>query len=202
MRWRITTSPTKVSGSRRCTSTGSGSPGSMPSGVALTTRSKPAGSRSPVHTLSAGYSASRRPARASAAVGCRSNRASRVAPAAASEAAMAEPTPPLPTTSADAPCSFRPLRCRPRTKPSPSNMSPTRRPSGSRRTALQAPATRAVGDTASSRPITLTLSGMVMSAPRTLSAANSARSSAGNSGTRQARGTTTALMRAAAKYGL
>ena len=48
---RITTSPTKVDGARRDTSSGSGSPAFMPIGVALTTRSKPAGSLEPVRTL-------------------------------------------------------------------------------------------------------------------------------------------------------
>ena len=51
---RITTSPTKVRASRRDTSSGSGSPSFMPMGVALTTRSKPAGSGLPVFTSMAG----------------------------------------------------------------------------------------------------------------------------------------------------
>ena len=46
----ITTSPTKVVGSMRSISTGIGSPGFIPSGVALTTMSKPAGSFEPVST--------------------------------------------------------------------------------------------------------------------------------------------------------
>ena len=50
----ITTSPTKVDGSIRSTSIGSGSPGFIPSGEALTTTSKPAGSRDPSVSFSAG----------------------------------------------------------------------------------------------------------------------------------------------------
>lgn len=44
------TSPAKADGSMRDRSTGSGSPSFMPSGVALTTRSYPAGSFEPVLT--------------------------------------------------------------------------------------------------------------------------------------------------------
>ena len=54
---------------------------------------------------------------------------SRPAPAAAAEAAIAEPTPPEPTTSSLLPLSEPPLCATPRTKPSPSNMSPISRPS-------------------------------------------------------------------------
>ena len=50
-------------------------------------------------------------------------------PAAASDAAMADPTPPAPATSARAPSSRQPLARNARTKPSPSNRSPCRRPS-------------------------------------------------------------------------
>ena len=50
----ITTSPTKVRASSRDMSMGSGSPGFMPSGVAFTTRSMPAGSLLPVLTAMAG----------------------------------------------------------------------------------------------------------------------------------------------------
>jgi len=48
----ITTSPTNVPEARRDTSSGSGSPGFMPSGVALTTTSQPDGSFDPVRTES------------------------------------------------------------------------------------------------------------------------------------------------------
>jgi hypothetical protein len=101
------------------------------------------------------------------------------APAAASDAAIAEPTPPAPTTSARAPPTAQPLRRRPRTKPSPSNRSPTRRPSPSRRTALHAPAICTAGDPTSSRPAVLALCGMVISAPRMFSSVNTARRNAG-----------------------
>ncbi|MCY1373361.1 hypothetical protein D9M69_606320 [compost metagenome] len=121
----------------------------------------------------------RRWARASQTVAWASNSVTRATPMAASDAAMAQPTPPLPTTSTRAPCSFSPLRCTPRTKPEPSNMSPIRRPSGSRFTALQAPATFTVGVTTSTRSTVTTLWGMVMSAPRMLVSLNAARRNAG-----------------------
>ena len=50
----ITTSPTNVSAASRDTSTGSGSPCFMPSGVAFTTNSCPAGSLLPLVTRSRG----------------------------------------------------------------------------------------------------------------------------------------------------
>jgi hypothetical protein len=92
---------------------------------------------------------------------------------------MAEPTPPAPTTSARRPCSTTPLRATPRTKPAPSNWSPTSRPSARRLTALQAPAIRTVGVTSSSRPTVTTLCGMVMSAPRMLVSVKTLRRKAG-----------------------
>ena len=86
----------------------------------------------------------------------------------ASDAAMAEPTPPVPDTSTRVPLSARPLRSTPRTKPAPSNWSPSSVPSGRFRIALQAPAMRAVGVTSSTRLIVVTLCGIVTSAPRRL----------------------------------
>ena len=67
----------------------------------------------------------------------------------------------------------RPFRATPRTKPSPSNMSPTSVPSGRRRIALHAPAIRAVVETSSTSPTVVTLCGMVTSAPRILVSFNS-----------------------------
>ena len=93
-------------------------------------------------------------------------------PAAASEAAIAEPTPPLPTTSARAPAIGRPLRSTPRAKPAPSNMSPSSVPSARRRIALQEPATLTVVVTSSSKPTVVTLCGMVTRAPRMLVSRN------------------------------
>ena len=65
---------------------------------------------------------------------------------------MALPTPPAPTTSALAPETAWPLRCIPRTKPAPSNMSPSNDPSGRLSTALQAPAICAVAVSSSTSP--------------------------------------------------
>jgi hypothetical protein len=81
---------------------------------------------------------------------------------------MAEPTPPVPDTSTRVPLKSRPLRSTPRTKPAPSNWSPSSVPSGRFRMALQAPATRAVGVTSSTSAMVVTLCGMVTSAPRRL----------------------------------
>ena len=81
-------------------------------------------------------------------------------------------------------------------------MSPTSRPPASRRTALQAPAARATAETSSSSATTLTLCGIVTSAPRALSSAKKLRSTSGNAAARQSIGTTSALMPAASKYGL
>ena len=50
----MTTSPTKQLGAMRDTSKGSGSSSFMPTGVALTTMSKPSGSFEPVRTTNAG----------------------------------------------------------------------------------------------------------------------------------------------------
>ncbi|MCY1548660.1 hypothetical protein D9M68_847840 [compost metagenome] len=95
-----------------------------------------------------------------------SNSISSAAPAAAIDAAMADPTPPVPDTSTRVPLNRRPLRSTPRTKPAPSNWSPSRLPSGRLSTALQAPATRAVGVTSSTSDIVVTLCGIVTNAPR------------------------------------
>jgi len=100
-------------------------------------------------------------------------------PAAASDAAIAEPTPPVPTTRQRAPATANPLRTRPRTKPVPSNMSPSSVPSGRSSTALHEPAISTVGVTASTRPTVVTLCGIVTSAPRTLVRRKSARKNAG-----------------------
>jgi hypothetical protein len=72
-------------------------------------------------------------------------------------------------------------------------MSPTSRPFASRFTALQDPATRTVGVTSSSRSTTLTLCGMVISAPRMFSSVNRLLSTAGNCSGLQPMGTTTAF---------
>ena len=97
----ITTSPTKVDGSMRSQSTGRGSLAFMPSGVALAMIYEPAGSLQPVTTQGRSGASNSRP------VCCwmrgRGRGASRAAPALASEAAIAEPTPPQTTTSALAP---------------------------------------------------------------------------------------------------
>jgi hypothetical protein len=71
------------------------------------------------------------------------------------------------------------LRDTPRTKPSPSNRSPSSAPSGARRTALQAPATFTVGVTRSSSATVATLCGIVISAPRMLVSVNTARKKGG-----------------------
>ena len=78
---------------------------------------------------------------------------------------MAEPTPPLPTTSALLPFALRPRRCMPRTNPAPSNMSASRLPSGRLSNAFAAPAMVAVGVTSSARLIVVTLCGIVTTAP-------------------------------------
>ena len=115
---------------------------------------------------------------------------------------MAQPTPPLPTTSARAPAGSKPLRLRPRTNPSPSNCSPASRPSGRRLTALHAPATFTAGEASSSISTTLTLCGMVISAPRMFSSANNPRRTCAKDSALHAMGTTTALTPTDAKYGL
>ena len=92
---------------------------------------------------------------------------------------MAEPTPPEPTTSARDPAIRLPLRATPRTKPAPSNMSPSSDPSGRFRMALQAPAICPVVVTSSTSCAVVTLCGIVTSAPCTLVVRNSARSTSG-----------------------
>ena len=78
---------------------------------------------------------------------------------------MAQPTPPAPTTSARAPAILRPFRSTPRTNPAPSNISASKDPSGRFSTAFADPAIEAVGVTSSTSSITVTLCGIVMSAP-------------------------------------
>ena len=78
---------------------------------------------------------------------------------------MAEPTPPAPDTITRAPRNVRPLRNSPRTKPDPSNWSPSQVPSGRSSSALQAPAMRAVGVISSASDKVVTLCGMVTRAP-------------------------------------
>ena len=86
-------------------------------------------------------------------------------PSAASDAAIAEPTPPVPTTRQEAPAITKPLRFSPRVNPSPSNMSPASVPSGRSRSALQDPAILTVVLRSSSSSTTATLCGIVTSAP-------------------------------------
>ena len=90
----------------------------------------------------------------------------------------------------------------PRTKPAPSNWSPSSRPSGSLFTALQAPDTCTAGVASSSSSTTLTLCGMVISAPRRFSSWMRPLSAAVKASGLQPIGTTTALMPADSKYGL
>ena len=108
-----------------------------------------------------------------------SNKPSAATPLAASDAAIAQPAPPLPTTKAFALLRVTPLRSRPRTKPSPSNMSPCNWPCAFNRTALQAPAINAVGEMTSIKPIVTTLCGMVISAPRIFDNLNTLRKKSG-----------------------
>ena len=98
---------------------------------------------------------------------------------AASDAAIAEPTPPAPTTRHDAPATRNPLRFNPRVKPAPSNMSPSNVAFSRRKTALHDPATFTVVETSSSNATVVTLCGIVISAPRILVSRNSAFSTCG-----------------------
>ena len=102
-----------------------------------------------------------------------SNRPMRVIPSATSDAAIGDPTPPLPTTSALLPVTSKPLRFTPRAKPAPSNWSPSSDPSSRTSTALEAPATCAMGVSSSTSSVVTTLCGMVTSAPRMLDILNS-----------------------------
>ena len=72
-------------------------------------------------------------------------------------------------------------------------MSPRRRPSGRRFTALQEPATRTAGVTSSTSATTLTLCGIVISAPRTFSRRNTPRSTSAKFSGLHPMGTTSAL---------
>ena len=95
-----------------------------------------------------------------------SNSAMRATPSAASDAAMADPTPPVPEMRHDLPRTSSPLRFKPRANPAPSNISPTILPSSRTSTALHEPATLTAVDVSSSKPAVTTLCGMVTSAPR------------------------------------
>ena len=123
-------------------------------------------------------------------------------PTAASDAAIAQPTPPQPTTNTRAPTSFTDLRSTPRTKPAPSNMSPKSDPSERSKIALQAPAICAVGESSSTNLQLVTLCGMVISAPRMLVNVKMARSAAGKSSALTPIGITTASTPMLSKYGL
>src|SRR5437016_4559502 len=80
-------------------------------------------------------------------------------------AAIAEPTPPAPTTRQSAPAKSKPWRLAARVNPMPSNRSPQSEPSGRRRIALHEPAISTATLTRSSRPTVATLCGIVTSAP-------------------------------------
>lgn len=88
---------------------------------------------------------------------------------------MALPTPPQPTINTWLPSIGWPLRSKARLKPSPSNISPSRRPSGPFLTALQAPATMAAGLATSTKLSVVILCGMVTKAPPMLRSAKMAR---------------------------
>ena len=123
-------------------------------------------------------------------------------PAAASDAAIAEPTPPAPTTSTRKPATALPLRSTPRTKPAPSNMSASSDPSGRFSTALAEPAICAVGVTSSTISSTAILCGMVISAPCIVVIRNSSGNKRTKSSDRTPSGTTTASSPCASNHGL
>ena len=147
--------------------------GSMPSGVALTTRSKPKSARfsgfDNDRARNGAATVRRAPGRGRSA--CRTG-ATRAAPAAASADAIAAPAPPAPTTRQCEQATAKPVRSAARTKPMPSNRSPYRVPSARRTIALQAPAMRTASLQSSSRSTVAGLCGMVTNAPGTLRARN------------------------------
>ena len=115
---------------------------------------------------------------------------------------MADPTPPLPTTRARWPASGKPLRSTPRTKPAPSNWSPSSVPSSRSSTALAAPAICAVGVISSTSRVVVTLCGIVTRAPRMLVSRNRYLRNSGYSSALTPMGTTTASMPFFSNHGL
>ena len=87
-------------------------------------------------------------------------------------------------------------------KPAPSNTSPSSAPSGRSSTALHEPAISTAVLTLSRSATTVTLCGIVISAPRMFVSLNSDRKKAGKSCALQPIGTTTASIPLASNHGL
>jgi hypothetical protein len=154
----------------RVASTGGWSPTSIPMGVALSTRSHPAGSGLPVLTcpLPKSASSSRSPAtRASSA----SWMISWPIPASRSAIAIALPAPPAPTRSARAPVIRAPRSCCALTKASPSSTSPRQVPSALRRMTLTTPSILARAELVAQCSKAANLCGIVTRMPSTFGVA-------------------------------
>ena len=108
----------------------------------------------------------------------------------------------MPTTSALLPLASKPLRATPRVNPAPSNWSPSSDPSSRSSTALDAPATWAIGVSSSTSSVVVTLCGMVTSAPRMFDILNSSGKNSRYSSGLTPIGTTTASMSFFSNHGL
>ena len=147
------------------TSTGYGSSARMPIGVALATRSTPAGSGAPARTRSPKRSRSR-PTRASRRAGSASCRRSSATPASSRASAIADPAPPAPTCRARAPSGLAAAARRRRPRRRPGRRASV--PSGLRRATLTEPRKRARSVRVAQCAASPNLCGTVAMSPATL----------------------------------
>jgi hypothetical protein len=187
-------SNTAACGDTRSTGNGIGSCSCSPSGVACTTRSKPAGSQRPATDTAKPVRIDVRTARLFARSVLASKTVRDASVRRASALAIARPAPPAPTSSTRRPVTSTPWCCSAETNPAPSNNAPSREPSAQRRTALTDPAASAVSSTRSSRPITDVLCGMETNSPLKLGTAMLSLTKAPNRAALARAGTTMASM--------
>jgi hypothetical protein len=177
---------------RRAASIGRHGSSSMPTGVALTSRSTPSTTGAPTSTSVDGLAARTVAATRSQRVASRSKSRIDAGRSAANAAAIAVPAPPRPTSITRAPRTFTPARRSPSTQPSPSKISPCQRPSAPRASALIAPTARACAPRLAASAQARCLNGMVNTSPSRFATRISAGSTASNSASRTWIGTSTA----------
>ena len=115
---------------------------------------------------------------------------------------MADPTPPLPTTSARLPASGKPLAFDSADESGPVELVAEQRPVVRSSTALAAPAICTVGVSSSTSRVVVTLCGMVIRAPRILVSLNRYLKNSGYSSALTPIGTTTASIPFFSNHGL
>src|SRR5690625_2102131 len=158
-------SATTWSACSRAVSSGRGSSARMPREVPLTISSWSSKAAASAVASTSGKAVRTRAARCSALSRVRLETVSRLIPASASAKAMAEEAPPAPHSQTLLPAGSTPAWRKALTKPIPSSMAPTIRPSASRRTMLAAPMSRAWSSTSSQSSTMAGLCGTVAMKP-------------------------------------